>query len=64
MFFRNLSCWIRSGKGMQARGEETRSRILHSALSLFGRQGYDATGVAGICEAAAVSKGAFYHHFE
>lgn len=49
---------------MQARGEETRSRILHSALSLFGRQGYDATGVAGICEAAAVSKGAFYHHFE
>jgi AcrR family transcriptional regulator len=49
---------------MQARGEETRSRILQSAMSLFGRQGYDATGVAGICEAAAVSKGAFYHHFD
>jgi AcrR family transcriptional regulator len=32
-------------------------------MTLFGRQGYDATGVAGICEAAAVSKGAFYHHF-
>jgi len=49
---------------VQARGEETRSRILESARSLFGRQGYDATGVAGICEAAAVSKGAFYHHFD
>jgi AcrR family transcriptional regulator len=49
---------------VQARGEETRSRILQSAMSLFGRQGYDATGVAGICEAAAVSKGAFYHHFD
>jgi AcrR family transcriptional regulator len=49
--------------GMQARGEETRSRILQSAMALFGRQGYDATGVAGICQAASVSKGAFYHHF-
>jgi AcrR family transcriptional regulator len=48
---------------MQARGEETRSRILSNAMDLFGRQGYDATGVAGICAAAQVSKGAFYHHF-
>ena len=48
---------------MQARSEETRGRILQCAMTLFGRQGYDATGVAGICEAAAVSKGAFYHHF-
>ena len=48
---------------MQARGEETRLRILQSALMLFGRRGYDATGVAGICQSASVSKGAFYHHF-
>ena len=48
---------------MQARGEHTRSRILQNAMDLFGRQGYDATGVAGICMAAQVSKGAFYHHF-
>lgn len=48
---------------MQARSEETRSRILRNAMTLFGRQGYDATGVAGICAAAEVSKGAFYHHF-
>jgi AcrR family transcriptional regulator len=32
-------------------------------MELFGRQGYDATGVAEICAAARVSKGAFYHHF-
>ena len=48
---------------MQARSEETRNRILQSSMTLFGCQGYDATGVAGICAAARVSKGAFYHHF-
>ncbi len=48
---------------MQERSEETRSRILQQAMTLFGSQGYDATGVAGICAAARVSKGAFYHHF-
>ena len=49
---------------MQARSEETRARILANALTRFGQQGYDATGVAEICAAAAVSKGAFYHHFD
>jgi len=48
---------------MQARSEETRGRILQSAMTLFGRQGFDATGVAEICAAAQISKGAFYHHF-
>lgn len=48
---------------MQKRSEETRSRILGVALELFGREGYAATGVAEICQAAGVSKGAFYHHF-
>lgn len=49
---------------MQVRSEETRTRILQSALKLFSETGFDATGVAGICGAAGVSKGAFYHHFE
>jgi AcrR family transcriptional regulator len=49
---------------VQVRSEETRNRILQSALKLFSETGYDATGVAGICGAAGVSKGAFYHHFE
>ncbi len=48
---------------MQPRSEETHRQILSSALTLFSQNGYDATGVAEICRAAKVSKGAFYHHF-
>jgi AcrR family transcriptional regulator len=48
---------------MQQRGEETRNHILEAATHLFAKTGYDATGVAEICQAAGVSKGAFYHHF-
>jgi AcrR family transcriptional regulator len=48
---------------MQIRAEETRSQLLEAALRLFSQNGYDATGVADICQAAGVSKGAFYHHF-
>lgn len=36
---------------------------MQAAITLFAEQGYDATGVAEICSAADVSKGAFYHHF-
>jgi len=48
---------------MQHRSEETRNHILEAATHLFSKTGYDATGVAEICHAAGVSKGAFYHHF-
>lgn len=48
---------------MQTRSEETRGKIIQSALKLFAEKGYDATGVAEICEFSEVSKGAFYHHF-
>ena len=48
---------------MQHRSEETRNHILEAATQLFSKTGYDATGVADICQAAGVSKGAFYHHF-
>jgi AcrR family transcriptional regulator len=49
---------------MQTRSEETRARIVQSALKLFAANGYETTGVAEVCSAADVSKGAFYHHFE
>ncbi len=48
---------------MQSRSESTRSHIIEAATHLFSKTGYDATGVAEICQAAGVSKGAFYHHF-
>ena len=48
---------------MQQRSQETRNKILETATDLFSKSGYDATGVAEICQAAGVSKGAFYHHF-
>jgi AcrR family transcriptional regulator len=48
---------------MQARSEETHRKILSRSAKLFSEKGYDATGVAEICAASEVSKGAFYHHF-
>lgn len=47
----------------QERAELTRQKLLDAALRCFAEQGFDATGVAMICELAEVSKGAFYHHF-
>lgn len=48
---------------MQERSLETRENILAAALQAFAQNGYDATSVAQVCQAAGVSKGAFYHHF-
>ncbi len=48
---------------MQIRSAETKSQIIGAAYLLFAQTGYDATGVAEICQAAGVSKGAFYYHF-
>lgn len=47
----------------QQRSETTKAAILDAALDCFSERGYDATGVAEICQRAGVSKGAFYHHF-
>jgi len=48
---------------MQVRSEETRIHILAAASRLFSESGYNAAGVAELCKAAGVSKGAFYYHF-
>jgi len=48
---------------MQARSEETRTRILEAALRRFAVHGYNAASIDQICADAGVSKGAFYHHF-
>jgi AcrR family transcriptional regulator len=49
---------------MQQRSEETRAKIIESAIKLFSARGFNSASVDDICEEAGVSKGAFYHHFE
>jgi AcrR family transcriptional regulator len=49
---------------MQQRSEETRTKIMDSAIKLFSARGFAAASVDDICEEAGISKGAFYHHFE
>ncbi len=51
-------------KSRRARRQaETRARILGAALELFGRQGFAATTVEQITEAADVGKGTFFNYF-
>jgi AcrR family transcriptional regulator len=49
---------------MQQRSEETRARIIDSAIKLFSNRGFNASSVDDICAEAGISKGAFYHHFK
>lgn len=47
----------------QARSEQSRREVLDAALQLFSHQGYRATTVREIADAAGVSVGNVYHHF-
>jgi len=49
---------------MQQRSEETRTKIMDSAIKLFSSTGYNKASVDDICAEAGISKGAFYHHFK
>lgn len=48
----------------QARAHATRQTILTAAAEAFERRGYDGTSIADILEAADITKGALYFHFE
>lgn len=48
----------------QAAKPDARSRLLDAALSVIRTKGYSATTVDGLCAAAGVTKGAFFHHFK
>lgn len=45
-------------------GRATRDRLVEVALQLFVEQGYDAIAIPAVLDAAGVSRGALYHHFE
>jgi AcrR family transcriptional regulator len=49
---------------MQQRSEETRTKIMESAIKLFSNSGFNKASVDDICGEAGISKGAFYHHFK
>ncbi len=45
------------------RGQETRERIMSTALRLFAERGFSAVSIEEIAQAAGVTKGAVYHWF-
>jgi AcrR family transcriptional regulator len=46
------------------KAQDTRHKLLRTARQLFERDGYDATSVSRIVEAAEVSRGTFYLYFD
>jgi TetR/AcrR family transcriptional repressor of nem operon len=54
-----------SAVASRSRGQpEARTRLLDAAMQVIRTQGYSATTVDDICRAAALTKGAFFHHFK
>jgi AcrR family transcriptional regulator len=45
-------------------GQATKAALIDVATELFAAHGYDATAIPAVLEAAGVSRGALYHHFE
>jgi AcrR family transcriptional regulator len=47
-----------------SQGHATRAALIGVATELFAANGYDGTAIPAVLEAAGVSRGALYHHFE
>jgi len=43
---------------------ESKTRLLDAALKVIRAKGYSATRIDDICEAAGLTKGSFFHHFD
>jgi len=43
---------------------QSKTRLLDAALQVIRAQGYSATTVDDVCQAAGVTKGSFFHHFK
>ncbi|SCJ76013.1 Rut operon repressor [uncultured Eubacterium sp.] len=48
----------------EEKNQQTRRRIMDSALNEFSRKGYGASSINNICAAQGISKGIIYHYFE
>ena len=49
---------------MPRSGEQTREKILDAAHGLALRRGFGATSIDRVIEAAGITKGAFFYHFD
>jgi TetR/AcrR family transcriptional repressor of nem operon len=54
---------MRSAPSLPPKPDNARVKLLRAALDIIRTQGYSATSVDGLCAAAGVTKGAFFHHF-
>jgi len=43
---------------------ESKTKLLNAALTVIRAKGYTATRVEDLCEAAGLTKGSFFHHFD
>jgi len=43
---------------------ESKTKILNAAVDVIRAKGYSATRIEDICEAAGLTKGSFFHHFD
>lgn len=43
---------------------DSKTRFLNAALNVIRARGYSATRIEDICEAAGLTKGSFFHHFD
>jgi AcrR family transcriptional regulator len=46
------------------KGQATRQRLVDIATQLFASAGYEATSIEAVLQAAGISRGALYHHFD
>jgi TetR/AcrR family transcriptional repressor of nem operon len=46
------------------RQHESKTKLLDAALRVIREKGYQATRVEDVCEAAGLTKGSFFHHFQ
>ncbi len=51
-------------KAAEAARHESKTRLLNAALQVIRARGYTATRVEDVCEAAGLTKGSFFHHFD
>lgn len=48
----------------QIQSEQTKKKIIESAIDLFSRKGFNYTSISDIASISGITKGAIYHHFE